>query len=77
MAGLPHRDSDRLTSGLALAGATHRSPTSLLSLCRRGWRRWGDMTECRGADAAMAFRDDCIADELQPHEALRVEEPQQ
>lgn len=56
MAGLPHRDSDRLTSGLALAGATHRSPTSVLSHRRRGWRLLADMTECRGSDAAMAFK---------------------
>lgn len=38
-AGLPRRDSDWLTSGLALAGATHWSPTSTLS---HHWRvrRW-------------------------------------
>lgn len=56
MAGLPHRDSDRLTSGLALAGATHRSPTSVLSHRQRGERHPADMTECRGTDTAMGFQ---------------------
>lgn len=55
-AGLPRRDSDQLTSGLALAGATHWSPTSTLSLHTGGWGRIPDMTDCREAEIMITGR---------------------
>lgn len=55
-AGLPRRDSDRLTSGLPLAGATHRSPTSVLSHLTRGLEWITYMINYREAEIRLASR---------------------
>lgn len=67
MAGLPRRDSDRLTSGLDLTGPTHWSPTSTLSHYTISGQRIVFMVDYREADQdhqQTVLKKKCIISEL-------------